>query len=151
MENTYTPPKTSEGKIAALYWLPVIVWMVIIFLFSSRHSVTVSPEYLLNFLFFKTLHLIEYAVLFALTARALHRGGRGEDKRDAYRWAFIITLIYAMSDELHQQFVPSRQGHLRDVIIDGVGAGLTWYYLSRLLPKAPKKLRSMAKYLDFPF
>jgi VanZ family protein len=134
-----------------MYWLPVVAWMIVIFLLSSRHSVTVSPEYFLNFVFFKTLHIIEYAILFTLTTRALYRGGAGMMGRDVYVWAFIMTLVYAMSDELHQQFVPSRQGHLRDVIIDGVGAGLTWYYLSQLLPKAPKKLRNLAKNLDIPY
>jgi len=151
MENNHGINNAVSRKIIGVYWAPVVVWMIIIFLLSSRQSVTVSPEYFLNFLFFKTLHIIEYSILFALTARALYRGGRGEVKRDVYVWAFIMTVVYAMSDELHQQFVPSRQGHLRDVIIDGIGAGLTWFYLVQLLPKAPKKLKNLARNLDIPF
>jgi VanZ family protein len=38
--------------------------------------------------------------------------------------AFAIALLYAASDEWHQSFVPSRDGTLHDVIIDGAGAGL---------------------------
>ena len=115
--------------------------MTVIFFFSSRHSVSVSPEYWLNFLFFKTLHLIEYAVLFTLLSRATQ----------SHLKAFIVTVLYAMTDELHQQFVPSREGKPRDVIIDAIGAGLTWYYLVKLLPKAPKVLKDLVRNLDVPF
>jgi len=124
--------------------------MATIFFLSSRHSVTVSPEYLLNFLFFKTLHLIEYAVLFTLSARAFQQSFGSRDKTRAYKTAFIVTILYAMTDELHQQFIPSREGRPRDVIIDGIGAGLIWFYLSKLLPKAPKRLKHWARSLDIP-
>ena len=33
-----------------------------------------------------------------------------------------ITLLYAVSDEIHQLFVPGRSGMLRDVLIDLFGA-----------------------------
>lgn len=131
----------KRQKSVVVLWIPAIVWMGIIFLLSSRQSVTVSSEYLLNFLFFKTLHLIEYAILFILLVRATR----------SYRGAFILTILYAITDEMHQQFVPSRQGQPRDVIIDGVGAGLIWYCLLKLLPKAPPKLRNWAKHSGIPF
>jgi len=124
--------------------------MGVIFFLSARHSVTVSPEYFLNFVFFKTLHVIEYAMLFVLTFRASSHAGAGLHKT-AYMRAYIITVLYAMTDELHQQFVPSRQGAVRDVIIDAIGAGLAWYFLLKQLPKAPETLRSWAKRLAIPF
>ena len=133
------------------WWGPVFLWMGIIFFLSTRHSVTVSPEYVWNFLFFKSLHLMEYAVLFTLTARALWRQNTKGDKAVALRNAFIVTILYAITDEMHQQFVPSREGRPRDVIIDGIGAGLIWYYLLKLLPKAPPKLRNWAKHSGIPF
>ncbi len=42
-------------------------------------------------------------------------------------WGFVI--LYAVSDEVHQLFVPGRGGQLTDVIIDtaGAGAGLGIY------------------------
>ncbi|MEK7073978.1 MAG: VanZ family protein [Patescibacteria group bacterium] len=150
MENAYR--STKAPKVTVLYWWgPVFLWMGIIFFLSSRHSVTVSPEYVWNFLFFKSLHVVEYAVLFTLTARALWRQNAKGDKAVVLRHAFIVTILYAMTDELHQQFVPSRQGQPRDVIIDGIGAGLIWYCLLTLLPKAPPKLRNWAKNSGIPF
>ncbi|MBI5019209.1 VanZ family protein [Candidatus Gottesmanbacteria bacterium] len=134
-----------------VYWLPVVCWMAVIFFLSSRHSVTVSPEYFWNFMFFKTLHIIEYAVLFTLTLRATHRSGGTSMKKSAYLRAYIITVLYAMTDEIHQQFVPSRQGAVRDVIIDAIGAGVVWYYLLTQLPKAQKTLKNWANRLEIPY
>lgn len=133
-----------------IHWLPAVFWMGFIFFLSGRHSVTVSEEYLLNFLFFKTLHMIEYAVLFVLYSRAVHLSSQRMGTESVYRTAFLLTLLYAASDETHQLFIPSREGTLRDVIIDGIGAGFVWYFLSALLRKAQPKLKVWAKQLGLP-
>lgn len=120
------------------YWLPVVVWMTVIFFLSARESVQVADEPLINFLFFKTLHVIEYAILFVLYYRALKNKTA----------ALLLTLLYAATDEIHQLFVPTREGRLRDVIIDAIGAGMSWILITHLLPQAPKKLRALAKSLE---
>jgi VanZ family protein len=35
--------------------------------------------------------------------------------------SFFIALIYAISDEIHQTFIPARSGNVIDVLIDSVG------------------------------
>ena len=45
------------------YWIPTILWMGIIFYFSSQQKLLVSDIYTVQFLFFKSLHVIEYAIL----------------------------------------------------------------------------------------
>lgn len=117
------------------YWLPVIGWMVVIFFLSGRESTQVSDTQLINFLFFKTLHVIEYGILFLLSKRAIRNGMA----------AFFLTLLYAVTDEIHQVFIPTREGKLRDVIIDAIGAGIVWILIVEWLPRAPKKLRAWAK------
>ena len=37
-------------------------------------------------------------------------------------WGFMICVIYAVSDEVHQAFVPGRGPALKDVLIDSAGA-----------------------------
>lgn len=37
-------------------------------------------------------------------------------------FAFLLCVLYAISDEVHQLFVPGRSGQLRDVIIDSAGS-----------------------------
>src|SRR3989344_7437410 len=130
------------------FWGPAILWMAIIFLASTRESVQVSDEFTINFLFFKTLHVIEYAILFALYYRALKNTSHRKNSINAFGAAFLLTILYAVSDEFHQTLVPTREGKLRDVIIDALGATLSWITIAKLLPKAPKKLRSLAKSLQ---
>lgn len=112
------------------YFLPVVVWMIIIFLLSSKQRVSVSEEYALNFLFFKTLHVVEYAVLYILGFRAFLQGSnKNASTYSALKKAFVLSLIYAMSDELHQTFVPTREGTVRDVFIDLIGISLMYTYI----------------------
>src|SRR5690242_19729458 len=120
------------------FWGPVIVWMAVIFFFSSRSRIVVSQEPTLNFLFFKTLHVIEYSFLYFLLYRAMKNSYTKKPQKYWVIWSFVILILYATSDEIHQLFVPTREGALRDVIIDTAGACLSWILLTRLLPKAPK-------------
>jgi VanZ family protein len=79
------------------------------------------------FLVRKCAHVTEYAVLALLVWRALRRPMRGDPR--PWRWshagiALLGTALYASSDEIHQLFVPSREGRLADVLIDAGGAAL---------------------------
>ncbi|MCJ7826188.1 VanZ family protein [Patescibacteria group bacterium] len=128
------------------YWLPVIIYMAAIFIASSRQKVAISDSYAISFLFFKTLHLIEYIFLYLVCYRAFFNTGTRKDK--AFLYAFIITVLYAATDEIHQRLVPTREGKFRDVIIDVIGGGFGWLIITSLLPKAPKKLKTLAKRLQ---
>lgn len=130
------------------YWFPVIGWMAVIFILSGRESVQVADDFILNFLFFKTLHVIEYSILFVLYFRALKNTLRVSIGVNLLAVAFFLTLMYAATDEIHQMFVPTREGRLRDVIIDAIGATIAWISITRLLPRAPRKLRAWAKSLE---
>lgn len=127
------------------FWFPVVVWMGVIFLFSSRQKVSVTDSYVLSFLFFKTLHLIEYAFLYIVTYRAI-KNTTHVNKTWVWLGPFIIVAVFAASDEYHQTFIPSREGRPRDAIIDMFGALVSWISLKLLLPKMPKKLKNLAKY-----
>ncbi len=97
---------------------------------SSQQRVSVSETFFLNFLFFKTLHVIEYAILNVLWFRAFLRGTyTGNSIKTALQYAFIVSILYAISDEIHQTLVPTREGTIRDVLIDCVGISLMYIYL----------------------
>ena len=136
-------------KISRLskFWLPPILWALIIYLFSSRPTVVVSEIYWPDFIFKKTVHLIEYGFFFVLLYRAL----KGTVKKDLFHLAmlaFILATFYALSDEYHQTFIHGRTGTLRDIIIDSSGAGFAWWGIWKWLPKAPKRLKHWAKKLQ---
>jgi len=120
------------------YWLPSILWMGMIFYLSSRHSMSVADKYIFNFLFFKTLHIIEYAILYFLIFRTINSLKIGNKNRFIY--SLIISVIYAISDEIHQVFVPTREGRIRDVLIDTTGIFLMYIYIRYQLPKLKKLL-----------
>lgn len=135
----------AAGKFLR-YWLPVLVWMVLIFSASSdaksyQHS-SLFFEPLMRWLFphlpqpqieaihhafRKGCHLTEYAVLVLLLWRAI----RQPVKNDPRPWlwpeaglALALVFLYAASDELHQAFVPTRTAQISDVLVDTSGAAI---------------------------
>jgi VanZ family protein len=124
-------------------WLPVLLWMVFIFisstdLMSAEHTSRFIGPFLRWFapaisdasiasvqLFVrKCAHLAEYAILSALLLRALR-----QHLLAARSVAFALAALYAVLDEIHQSFVPSRTGSPWDVVTDSIGAilGLVIY------------------------
>lgn len=103
-------------------WLPVLVWAGVIFAFSSVPDLGTGLggwDLVLR----KIAHAAEYALLGALLTRATGRAGL----------AFALGTLYAVSDELHQSFVPGRVGSPLDVAIDAVGIaiGVALWQLAR--------------------
>jgi VanZ family protein len=75
----------------------------------------------LHWLTRRLAHLSEYAILAALWLRAFVRG-RGLTPRNAGLLALAISAAWAILDELHQSFVPSRSASVADVALDTTGA-----------------------------
>ena len=102
----------TQNKLFFRY-LPPILWMVVIFFFSSRPDLPKNQFFLLDFFLKKSAHILEYFILLLLWHKALGQ------KTPAT--AFLISLLYAFTDETHQLFVPGRGGLLQDVAIDSIG------------------------------
>jgi VanZ family protein len=94
-------------------FLPVVLWMVLIYVVSSIPELPSNDIDVVDFIFKKTAHFLEYSILFILWYRAI--GEKNPTK------AIIFSLIYAFTDEIHQLLVPGRTGRLRDVGIDALG------------------------------
>ncbi len=122
------------------YWLPPVLWMTAIMVLSfdvgsAEHTehwlvpllrvlapwATPTQLIALHGLARKAGHLTGYATLAALWYRAF-AGGRHLKPRGAAAIAFAISLLWAVLDEAHQSFEPTRTGSLKDVAIDGIGA-----------------------------
>ena len=128
------------------YWLPVIVWALIIFNFSSHAVPKVGQSYWVDFAAKKLAHILEYGVFAVITYRALINSG--VKKLLAYYIAIIIPFIYGASDELHQSFTPTRTPTVRDIVFDTLGAAVAIYFVAKLLPKASKTVKIWAEKLD---
>jgi VanZ family protein len=124
------------------YWLPVLIWLGVIFigssdLMSAEHTSRflipllrwlrpdISPETLalIQFVMRKGAHVAEYAILALLLFRAVFRGAN-------LKWSmsilcvnvWVVCVLVGALDEFHQSFVESRGASPWDVIIDGAGA-----------------------------
>ena len=113
--------------------------MVAIFVFSSsllssENTATYlsgDPTFvaIANFVLRKFAHIAEYAILTYLWFRSLWtKPGRFVP---CVRWSMLLSILYAMSDEWHQTFVPSREGIWIDVVWDAIGVAMMslvlWY------------------------
>ena len=129
-------------RLASRY-LPLIAWLAFISFassddFSAANTSRIigplilwlfpntSPETLavIHFTIRKIAHFTEYAILGFLAARAFRTSPRLAIKQ---RWFLIcaaLVVVYALLDEYHQSFVPSRTASIFDSLIDMAG-GLT--------------------------
>ena len=109
------------------WWLPVIVWMIVIFIGSSVGNIPRVGGKTTDGLVHRAAHILEFAVLGALLLRAA-----AKDKPIAKREiiiTLIITALYGASDELHQRFTPGRSSEGIAVVFDVLGGMIgAWAY-----------------------
>lgn len=131
------------ARLLKLY-LPLVVWLAFIF-FASSDSFNAgntsriigplvlwlfpntTPETLatIHLIVRKLAHFSEYAILGVLAARAF---------RASPRWFLIsavLVVVYALLDEYHQSFVPSRTASVFDSFIDMAGGMSALIFISR--------------------
>ena len=105
-----------------LRFLPPLLWMGVIFYLSSQPGTSPSGGLLSHVVVRKIFHVLEYGMLFLLWRFAWYGKPYGT------RAAIAVSLLYALTDEFHQTFVPTRYGRLTDVLIDALGV-LAFRYL----------------------
>ncbi len=129
-----TSSNPAAGRSETLsVWAPAVAWAIALFLlstplFSADNTGKVidpimrwlipyalpSTIALTHMLVRKAAHFTNYAILFWL----LYRG----PLRNRPYVAFGLCVLYAMTDEVHQIFVPGRTASIYDVALDSTGA-----------------------------
>jgi VanZ family protein len=102
-------------------WLPVVAWAALIFALSSIPNLTTTGG-LHGEVLSAGAHAVEYAIFGALLLRAL----------DARVLAFAAGIAYAITDEIHQSFVPGRFASGVDLVVDAVGLAAGILLVERL-------------------
>ncbi|MEP0804022.1 MAG: VanZ family protein [Chloroflexota bacterium] len=98
-------------------WLPALLVMLVIFVFSAQPSESLPDFNRLDRLVKKGGHMLGYGLLAASYWRGLGWDGRRR------RLAWLFAVLYAATDEFHQSFVPGRNASLWDVLVfDNAGA-----------------------------
>jgi len=138
--------KNNFFKRILKFWFPLILWMLVIFSFSSFPTTKTSQIYWQDFVVKKLAHITEYAILTILLYRALINSN--VNKKKAAILSIILAVLYGASDEFHQSFTPGREPRIRDVLFDAFGSILSVYYIWNCLSKAPKRIRVWAEKLQ---
>ena len=112
--------ETSLQHIILAY-LPPFLWAGVIFIFSSQALLPGFEESSYDFFLKKSAHIFVYLVLYLLVMRGVERTVKKKYEKIILFAPLGICLLYAISDELHQSFVPGRFGTLRDIGYDMLG------------------------------
>ncbi len=107
--------------------LPPLALMAVIFYLSDQPDLS-SGLGIVDLVGRKVVHAGEYALLCALWWRALRPAARAPVALVA---SLTVSIVYAVSDEIHQTFVPGRSGTPIDVSIDALGAGIAALVIRR--------------------
>ncbi|MBI4300266.1 MAG: VanZ family protein [Chloroflexi bacterium] len=134
MEKESAEPRKAPRP--ALRWLLVLAWMGLIFYVSSRSQLPTGHGALGEAVSFGG-HLSEYAILGGLLRWAL--------SARAGLLTLAIAVLYALSDEFHQSFVPGRNASALDFLVDILAASLAIAALPRLLGAIRRSRRSLAR------
>lgn len=111
----------------------MIIWMAFIFIMSSFDSAEsgsqsniivniianifkINNYEVISFIVRKIAHFMEYLILGILVTNVFNVHGKKQ------YISIIVCIIYAISDEIHQLFVPGRSCQIFDMFIDSLGS-----------------------------
>jgi len=143
---------TQSSRARSRWWRygPLVLWLLFISFASTAEFSAVNTDTVLrplvlwfyptlseakvaaiHFLLRKVGHFTEYAVLAFLARRAFITSSRDWLRQHWFESALTLLVIYALLDEFHQSFVPSRTASIYDSALD-VAGGLTVLLIFKL-------------------
>jgi VanZ family protein len=112
-------PASAAGRFL-WWWWPALVVATGIFLVSGIESLSTVPGGLSD----TTGHALTFGGLALAVLRAVTRARVANVSGGAACLAFIVTVAYGATDEVHQRFVPGRFASVEDWIADAAGAAV---------------------------
>jgi VanZ family protein len=151
----------SRARLLLKYWLPVVVWLVLIVIFSGRGGasditgrllrqtltfldiqLTFAAFEQLHFVIRKTAHVAVYGLLGALLFRAIRAVDTAQNIW-RLRWVLMaagVALLTSAADEINQALTRGRTGSWKDVVLDMTGMAVfqivIWLNLRSRAPRA---------------
>ena len=116
-------------KRFVLYWLPLILYCLSIYIQSANPSPKQIPSFPLVD---KALHFFAYGIMGILFYRAYQTLRIKNNIQMLVLLSVVSASLYGISDEIHQSFVPFREAQVADVVADILGA-ISGVYLYQLL------------------
>ena len=119
------------------FWFPVLLYCLAIFIQSSYPSVKQTQHLPHED---KVLHFVGYAFLGVLFLRGFRNSRFGTKHKFVMAASILLTGLYGVSDELHQLYVPLRDGNIQDALFDFLG-GIFGVYLYQTLSERYPNIR----------
>ncbi|MBS3151011.1 VanZ family protein [Candidatus Woesearchaeota archaeon] len=118
--------KKAFLKYQLKYWLPVYLYLILIFYFSSQPIIPASA--LLSEKVYIRPYL-QHIMIYAGLALTIHRAAN-YSRNNSNFWVIFSTTLYGLTDEIHQYFVPGRVFDFLDIGMDFLGAVLALILIS---------------------
>lgn len=134
--------KLLKHLIQALPFL----YMIFVFILSSLPSdAIIDTDFSFDRAFKESLHLIEFAILYGFWVLTFLVSGKLTDKTSLL--AAALSILYGLSDEIHQSFVPYRSATVIDFVKDTIGVLVFYFLIKRtyLAGKDSRFTRAMRK------
>jgi len=112
-------------------WGPAALWAAFLFFLSSRSHLPGAGELPVN-------DKVAHGILYLILGGALAWAGRRVSLKHHQAIILLVGILFALSDEWHQSFVPGRSSAFGDLLADGGGL-LAGFLLGRRLFKQNKK------------
>ncbi|MBN2808368.1 MAG: VanZ family protein [Deltaproteobacteria bacterium] len=115
------PKGQRNQRLLLIYLGPFLLYCLLIFWLSAQSDLTrLSPFAVPD----KIAHLLEYAGFGFLLLRLLSFVKPDRPIVQHLIWVLTAALLYGLSDEIHQYFVPGREFSWMDLAADGAGGYL---------------------------
>jgi VanZ family protein len=107
------------SRLSIKYWLAVFLYAALIFYLSSIPAYQIPQNLPLSDYF---LHMVEYLPFGFLVFKAIKKTNTTLSVKKVFIASLLTVILYAISDELHQLFVPGRCASVWDFASDAIGA-----------------------------
>ncbi|MCP4343614.1 MAG: hypothetical protein GY799_33240 [Desulfobulbaceae bacterium] len=115
---------------AVLRMVPMALAMGTIFFVSHQPGDSLSLPQLPGF--DKLAHMISYGVLAIAVFFAWSEQQKNSKSRAVMLATWVFCLLYGISDEFHQSYIPGRTASVYDLLADGVGAAMACAFWANL-------------------
>ena len=153
-----------KNKRLIISWSLLIGWMLLIFLMSNQPADISNKQSdlainlfsiigidlnnhlgeIASFVVRKAAHFTEYFILYCFSIAVCKHY---VDIKKARIYCLFIVLGYAISDEIHQYFIPGREMAIRDVAIDFSG-GVLGFIVNIVIYKIKFNKRNNCNYRE---
>ena len=118
----HTPKKSFHTSIRVKYYLPALIWALIILFLSAKADINL-PESIFDFIAMDKLgHFGIYGILTGMLLWGNHKSGVPLDRSTGLK-AIIVSGVYGIVMELMQYFFfPGRYFEYLDIIANIIGA-----------------------------